>query len=64
LPHAPHVLALHSQTAYYSAWLKVRVLIRAALTMSWSAEDWPEIREHLKWLLAEENRLQRQGWLN
>jgi len=57
-------LAPNSQTACYSPWLKVRVLIRAALTMHWSTEAWPEVREHLKWLLAEEYRLQRQGWLN
>ena len=66
LPHAPHRLAPDSQTACHSAWLKVRVLIRAALTMPWSAGHWPEIREHLKWLLAEseKSRLRRQGWLN
>ena len=48
LPHAPHPLAPDSQTACYSSWLKVRVLILAALTMPWSQEDWPEIRQHLK----------------
>jgi hypothetical protein len=62
-PSAPK-LAPASQTACYLPWLKVRVLIRAALTMPWSPEDWPEIRQHLKWLLAEESRLRRQGWLN
>jgi hypothetical protein len=61
---APPPPAPNSQTACYSPWLKVRVLIRAALTMPWSPEDWPEIRQHLKWLLAEESRLRRQGWLN
>ena len=64
LPHAPHPLAPGSQTACYSPWLKVRVLMRAALTMPWSLADWPEIRKHLKWLFAEESRLRRQGWLN
>jgi hypothetical protein len=39
LPHAPHPLAPDSQTGCYSPWLKVRVLIRAALTMPWSPED-------------------------
>jgi hypothetical protein len=63
-PHAPYPLAPDSQTACYSPWLKARVLIRAALTMPWSPEDWPEIRQHLKWLLAEESRLRRHGWLN
>ena len=28
------------------------------------SHDRPEIRQHLKWLLAEESRLRRQGWLN
>jgi hypothetical protein len=45
-------------------WLKVRVLIRAALTMSWPSETWPEVRAGLPWLLAEERRLRRHGWLN
>jgi hypothetical protein len=31
--HAPHPLAPDSQTACYSSWLRVRVLIRVALTM-------------------------------
>ncbi len=57
-------LAPASQAACYLPWLKVCVLIRAALTMPWSPGDWPEIREHLKWLLAEESWLRRQGWLN
>jgi sterol desaturase/sphingolipid hydroxylase (fatty acid hydroxylase superfamily) len=39
-PSAPQ-LAPASQTACYSPWLKVRVLIRAALTLPWSPEDWP-----------------------
>jgi hypothetical protein len=63
-PHAPHPLPPYSQAASYSPWLKAGVLIRAALTVRWSPEDWPEIREHLTWLLAEESRLRRQGWLN
>jgi hypothetical protein len=64
LPHAPYPLAPNSQTACCSPWLKARVLIRAALTMPWSPGDWPEIRQHLKRLLAEESRLRRQGWLS
>jgi len=62
--HASYTPAPGSQTASSSPWLKVRVPIRAPLTMPWSPEDWPEIREHLTWLLAEESRLRRQGWLN
>ena len=37
------------------------MLIRAALTLPWSAEDWPEIRQLLKWLLAEKSRLRLDG---
>ncbi len=57
-------LAPDQQTACYSPWLKVRVLIRAALTTPWSGREWTEVRQHLPWLLAEEWRLRRQGWLN
>lgn len=57
-------LASAEQTACYSSGLKVRVLIRAALTTPWSPEAWPEVRAQLPWLLAEERRLRRQGWLN
>ena len=64
LLHASYTPAPGSQTASSSPQLKVRVLIRAPLTMPWSPEDCPEIREHLTWLLAEENGLRRQGWLN
>ena len=62
--HLQYPLAPSSQTTCYSPWLKVRVLIRPALTHPWSPEVWPEVRRHLKWLLAEEYRLRRQGWLN
>jgi len=57
-------LAPNSQTACYSPWLKVRVLIRVALTTPWSGQEWAEVKQHLPWLLAEEYRLRRQRWLN
>jgi hypothetical protein len=57
-------MAADSPIACSSPWLKVRLLTRAALTTPWSPGDWPEIRQHLKWLLAEESWLLRQGWLN
>ncbi len=62
LPPALSQFAPDSQPACHSPWLKVRVLIRAALTHPWTPEAWPEIREHLNWLLSEESRLRRQGW--
>ena len=52
------------QTACYLPWLKVCVLIRATLTTPWSPEAWHNVRASLPWLLAEERRLRRQGWLN
>ena len=64
LPDTPHPLAPDSQIASYSPWLKARVLIRAALTMLWSRWEWTEVKQHLPWLLAEEARPRRQGWLN
>jgi len=40
---------------------KVRVLIRAALTTTWSSEAWSEAREHLLVLFTQGRRLRRQG---
>jgi hypothetical protein len=56
-------LAPAEQTACYSPWLKIRVLIRAVLT-PWPPETWVEVLAQVPWLLAEERRLRRQGWLN
>ena len=66
MPSAPRppALAPAEQTACYTPWLKVRVAIRAALTTPWSPEAWPEVRARLPWLLTEERRLRREGWLN
>jgi hypothetical protein len=33
-------------------------------TAPWSAEGWEEVKERLPGLMAEEQRLRRQGWLN
>ncbi len=55
--HIPYPLGSASQTACYQPWLKARVLLRAALTMSWPPEAWAEVHAHLPWLLAEERRL-------
>jgi hypothetical protein len=45
MPSTPAVPALApaEQTACYSPWLKVRVLIRAALAQAWAPETWPEV---------------------
>ena len=52
-------LAPPEQTACYSPWLKVRVLIRVALTTPWPLVSWALVREHLAWLLNEERLLRR-----
>jgi len=61
-PHWP--LPAAERTACYGPWLKVSVALRYVLTYPRSAEAWQEVRQHIPWLLAEEARLRRQGWLN
>ena len=64
LPNTVPALVPAEQTACYLPWVKVRVLIRAALTTLSPPEAWPEVQARLPWLLAEERRLRREGWLN
>src|SRR5215831_13490672 len=61
LPHAPYPLAPHSQRACYLPWLKVSVALRYVRTFPWAAEAWREVRQHIRWLLAEEFRLRKAG---
>jgi hypothetical protein len=42
----------------------VSVALRVALTYSWDASAWDEVRQHLPWLLAEQSRIRRAGWFN
>jgi len=61
----PHgLLPSEERTACYGPWLKVSVALRYVLSYHWSDEAWQEVRQHIPWLLAEERRLRRQGWLN
>jgi hypothetical protein len=46
IPAAP-ALAPAEQTACYSPWLKVRVLIRAVPTTPWPPDTWPDVRARL-----------------
>src|SRR5438445_11319383 len=45
-------------------WLKVSLALRMALTYPWDANAWAEVRQHIPWLLAEQSRIRRAGWLN
>ena len=49
---------------WYSRWLKVSLALRMALTYSWDASAWAEVRQHIQWLLAEHSRIRRAGWFN
>jgi hypothetical protein len=50
--------------SWYSPWLKVSLALRMALTYSWDASAWAEVRQHIPWLLAEQSRIRRAGWFN
>ncbi len=64
LPHAPHLLAPGSQTTCYLPWLKVSVALRYVLSFSWTPDAWPEVRQHIPWLLDEQDRIRKAGWFN
>ncbi len=49
---------------WYSPWLKVSLALRMALTYPWDADSWAEVRQHIPWLLAEQDRIRRAGWFN
>ena len=63
-PHLPHSLAPGSQTVCYLPWLKVSVALRDVRTFPWAPEAWLEVRQHIPWLLAEQNRIRKAGWFN
>ena len=64
LPHAPYPLAPGSQTACYLPWLKVSVALRSVLSFPWTPDAWREVRQHIPWLLAEQDRFRTAGWFN
>ena len=53
-----------SLRALYLPWLKVSVALRYILTFPWAPEAWREVRQHIPWLLAEQNRIRKAGWFN
>jgi len=57
-------LAPAAQLACYGESLKVKVALRYALTYQWSSDAWREVRQHIRWLLAERSRLRRSGLFN
>ena len=59
-----HPLAPPEQLACYSPWLKIEVALRYVLTFPWAPEAWQEVRQHVRWLLAERSRVRRAGWFN
>ncbi len=63
-PHAPNPIAPGSQTACYLPWLKVSVALRNVLCFPWTPDAWREVRQHIPWLLAEQDRIRNAGWLN
>jgi hypothetical protein len=61
--HVPHPLAPNSLTDIYLPWLKVW---RSGIVLSvpWTPEAWREVRQHIPWLLAEQDRIRKAGWFN
>lgn len=57
-------LASRSQRACYLPWLKIFVALRYVLTYPWAPEAWREVRQHIPWLLAEQDRIRKAGWFN
>jgi hypothetical protein len=33
-------------------------------TFPWAPEAWREVRQHIPWLLAEQNRIRKAGWFS
>jgi len=47
----------------YLPWLKVSVVaLRYILTFPWAPDAWREVRQHIPWLLAEQDRTRTAGW--
>ena len=62
LPHTAYPPRL--QTACYLPWLKVSVALRYVRTFPVAPEAGREVRQHIPWLLAGQNRLRKAGWFN
>jgi hypothetical protein len=64
LSHAPHPFAPGPQTTCYLPWLKVSVALRYVLSFPWTSDAWRGVRQHIPWLLAEQDRIRKVGWFN
>jgi hypothetical protein len=60
----PGRCALGAQTTCYLPWLKVSVALQYVLSVPWTPDAWREVRQHIPWLLAEQDRIRKAGWFN
>jgi hypothetical protein len=60
----PARLAPGSQTVCYLPWLKMSVALRYVLSFPWTPDARREVRQHIPWLLAEQDRIRKAGWFN
>ena len=61
-PHVPYPLLPGSQRACYLPWLKFSAALMHIRTLPWAPDAWPEVRQHIPWLVTEENRVRKAGW--
>ena len=60
----PWRLAPGSQTTCYLPSPKGSVALRYMLGFPWAPEAWREVRQHIPWLLAKQDRIRKAGWFN
>ena len=60
----PWRLAPGSQTTCYLPWLRGPVALRHVLSFPWAPEARREVRQHIPWLLAKQDRIRKAGWFN
>jgi hypothetical protein len=64
MPAHQHAIAPPEQLASYSEWLKVSVALRYALTCPWAPDVWRELRQQIRWLVRERDRIRYSGMFN
>jgi len=60
----PRRFAPGSQTTCYLPWLKGPVALRHVLSFPWAQEARREVRQHVPWLLAKQDRIGKAGSFN
>jgi hypothetical protein len=60
----PRRLAPGSQTTCDLPWLKGSVAPRYVLGFPWTPDAWREVRQHIPWLLAKQDRIRKARWFN